>query len=227
MTGQANEIPSWRQFTIGNTDWIFLVEVVFRAVVVYLLLLAAMRVMGKRLSAQLSISELAIVLSLGAVAGLPLEDPQRGILPALLILLVAVGFQRGLAYLAFKRRDVERFAYGDVRILLKDGRLQMKQLRETLLPRDKVLSTLRTEGIMQLGEVRRVFLEVSGRFSVMKYRKQRPGFPLLQDLIGSDLRVIPDFFSCATCGFTTENPDARCPACEHEGWVPAVVSTER
>lgn len=89
LTNAGSQIPGWHQFLIGKDEGIFLVEVLYRTVVICFLVWFAMRVMGKRLSGQLSISELAIVLTLGAVAGLPLQDPERGILPAVVVLAVA------------------------------------------------------------------------------------------------------------------------------------------
>src|SRR4051812_34751349 len=90
-------ISDWQRILIGETPWIFLAEVVVRSVIIYLMIVFFMRLMGKRVAAQLSMSELAVVLTLGAAAGLPMQVPERGILPAAAVLAVALVFQRGLS----------------------------------------------------------------------------------------------------------------------------------
>lgn len=62
-----------QRILIGDGPWAFLLEVVVRAALVYVLLLVAMRMMGKRVAAQLSITELAVILMLGAAIGVPIQ----------------------------------------------------------------------------------------------------------------------------------------------------------
>jgi uncharacterized membrane protein YcaP (DUF421 family) len=134
MSQQPMIITDWGRLLMGDAPWVFLLELVGRAVVVYLLLLVLMRGMGKRVAAQLSIPELAVVLMLGAAIGLPLQVPDKGLLPALLVLLVVLAWQQGLSFWAFKSRRMETLSQGDVSILLKDGRLALDGLEKALLP---------------------------------------------------------------------------------------------
>lgn len=46
--------------------------------------------MGKRVAGQLSLSELAIIVTLGAAIGVPIQAADRGMLPAFVLLIVAV-----------------------------------------------------------------------------------------------------------------------------------------
>ena len=75
---------------MGETPWWFLAEVAVRAIIVYLILLITLRVMGRRVASQMTISELAIVVTLGAAVGVPMQDPKRGMLGAVAILAIAV-----------------------------------------------------------------------------------------------------------------------------------------
>ncbi|HEY2021442.1 hypothetical protein [Paraburkholderia sp.] len=79
---------------IGDGPWAFLLEVVVRAAIVYVLLLVAMRLMGKRVAAQLSITELAVILMLGAAIGVPIQVSSQGVLPAVIVLFTVALLQR-------------------------------------------------------------------------------------------------------------------------------------
>jgi uncharacterized membrane protein YcaP (DUF421 family) len=162
MEPKPIHLTDWHRILAGSTPWPFLVEVLIRAGFPYLLLMLAMRLLGKRVAGQMSISELAIILTLGAAIGLPIQVPDKGLLPAVVVLGVALSFQRGLSFWAFKSRKVEVISQGDVSTLLKDGRLLPDGLRAALLSPEKIFASLRTQGVEHLGQVRRVYLEPTG-----------------------------------------------------------------
>ena len=106
---------------LGESPALFLVEVVVRMTVLYALLLFMMRLMGRRMAAQLSLSELAVILTLGAALGMPVQVVEAGLLPVVVILTVAVLFQRGLSRLGVDSPWLERATLGGVHVILRDG----------------------------------------------------------------------------------------------------------
>jgi hypothetical protein len=71
-------LTDWSRILIGQAPWTFMIEIAGRALFIYFILLVAMRLMGKRIGAQLTQSELAVVVSLGAAIGVPMQAPDRG-----------------------------------------------------------------------------------------------------------------------------------------------------
>jgi len=137
------QLTDWHRILAGGMPWEFLLEVVMRAAFTYLLLLVAMRLLGKRVAAQLTLFELSMVVTMAAVIGIPLQVPDRGLLPPVVLLGVLILLQRALAYWGVKRRRVELLAVGDLTLLARDGRLQLEGMRETVLAREKVYAALR------------------------------------------------------------------------------------
>ena len=84
-------------------------------------MLFAIRIMGKRVAGQLSMSELAVIVTLGAVIGVPMEVAENGMLPALVLLLVAVVYQRAIGFLSFKSRRIELITQGDLVAIVGGG----------------------------------------------------------------------------------------------------------
>ncbi|WP_187263510.1 DUF421 domain-containing protein [Pontibacter beigongshangensis] len=80
--------------------WLFLLEVVLRVFFIYLLIMLCMRLMGKRMAAQLSNLEMSALVSLAAAVGVPILAPERGLLPAVIIALVVVVIQRIISHYA-------------------------------------------------------------------------------------------------------------------------------
>lgn len=211
---------------VGDAPWLFLLEVACRAVVVYAALFVVMRLLGKRMAAQLSISELTVMLTLGAAIGAPLQTPTQGVLSAVVLLACALVFQRGLSALSFRWRAVEVQVQGDVTLLLVDGRLLINELHKAGLGLDRVHSELRSQGVMQLGQLRRVYLESTGRFTLLKFNRPLPGLSLLPPEGDLDPPAQTDLLACNQCGYvaTAEAQGwPRCRHCDNDHWQPAIA----
>jgi uncharacterized membrane protein YcaP (DUF421 family) len=236
MQQQLHPFDLYRLF-IGQSPGWFMIEVIVRIVLIYLVLMVAMRMMGKRVAAQMSVSELAVIVTLGAAVGVPMQVPDRGMLPAILILAVAVLFQRGLAVWGFKNRKVEVITHGDVNVLVQDGRIFLDEMRVAAMSRERLFALLRARSIEHLGQVRRVYLETSGDISVYQLAKPKPGLSVLpefDDKARAADNIVPDLFACTMCGALRRSkkmPKNECEFCENTKWGQAVeelsVSAQR
>src|ERR1700749_3909429 len=104
----------WVRILLGNMPPQFLIEVIMRVAFIYLLILFCIRLMGKRMAAQLSRNELVAISSLAASIGIPIQTPDRGLLPALLVALVVVAAQRMVATWLSRRQAFERRSQGNI-----------------------------------------------------------------------------------------------------------------
>ncbi|WOD14020.1 DUF421 domain-containing protein [Paraburkholderia kirstenboschensis] len=217
-----------QRLLVGDGPWAFLVELAPRAVIVYGLLLVAMRLMGKRVAAQLSITELAVVLMLGAAIGVPIQVSSQGVLPAVVVLCAVVVLQRLTGKAGLRWRRFEVLQQGDVTILIKDGRMLLDQLKVCDMSREMLASELRAAQVAHLGQLRRVYLEASGSISIVRRRDERPGLTVRPDMERSLLDAIgaDGYFSCWNCGVTVaadQRPSHPCTACRASRWESAVT----
>jgi uncharacterized membrane protein YcaP (DUF421 family) len=225
MQPKPIQLTDWHRILAGGTPWTFLLEVVLRAFFTYLLLLVAMRLLGKRVAAQLTLFELSMVVTMAAVIGIPLQVPDRGLLPPVVLLAVLILLQRALAYWGVKRRRVELLAVGDLTLLARDGRLQLGGMRETVLAREKVYAVLRGQGVQHLGQVERLYLESSGAFTLIRARDPRPGLSLIPERELREEAAVPGHYACLSCGSQMRAPRLPTGPCEHCGskdWTEAV-----
>jgi uncharacterized membrane protein YcaP (DUF421 family) len=222
----------WHRILMGTAPEQFLLEVLIRTIIIYLFLLVILRLMGKRMGGQLTISELAVMLTLGAIISIPMQVPDKGLLQGFLVLLCALAFQRGINYLGVKNQKIERLLQGKVELLIKNGVILSDKLVEMKISGEQMAAVLRNEKIYNLGEVRRVYIEACGLFSIYKYFEPKPGLtllPLNDEAAGpdSDLSVIPEIMVCGQCGNTAKevNESKRaCTNCNANRWTPAVIN---
>src|ERR1700712_3200819 len=210
----------------GEAPPLFLLEVFVRTLIVYVFLLYILRWLGKRMSGQLTIMELSVMLTLGAIVSASMQIPDHGILEGFLLLLCALSFQRGISYLGVLSAKFEKLTQGKAGMLIKDGVLEVATLKEFRISRQQIFAQLRNQKIYNLGAVERMYLEASGMYSVYKAEKPRPGLSVLppdDPAIGSILIQVTGSMACQSCGYvqSTEQIPA-CNSCGCEEGTPAI-----
>lgn len=220
----------WHRILIGSAPTSFLLEVLIRTIIMYLVLLVVLRLMGKRMGGQLTISELAVMVTLGAIICVPMQVPDKGIIQGIFVLMCAWAFQRGFTLLGVRSSKLENLIQGKEAVLLKDGVLQVDQLEAANISRQQLYGVLRAQNIFNLGEVERVYIEACGIFSVYKYDTPKPGLSIFpgsdDDLLEVQKRPDEHFYVCRMCGRTAENEKERnghCNNCGCENWDEAII----
>jgi uncharacterized membrane protein YcaP (DUF421 family) len=216
---------------IGDVPYHFYLEVIFRVAFIYLILMVAMRFMGKRMATQLGRNEMAAVSSLAAAIGVPLMNPDRGLLPAVVIAAVIITYQTLIARRAAVNKKFESLTQDKYNMLVKDGVLNTSAMMLTRVSRDRVLAQLRSESITQLGEVKRLYFEAAGSFSILTAEKPKPGLSIIPEWdveMSSDLHKPAQQQICGYCGNQEVGvTDGKiCTNCQHKQWVSAVISLE-
>lgn len=220
----------WHRWLFGMAPPSFTGEVVLRALVLFLAMLVLARLMGRRMKGQMSVSELAVVLALGAVIAGPMQIPTAGLLPSLAVLLALLGMYRLSNWLAFKYRRVELVQQGDVALLVRDGCLDLAALQRQALSQEQLFGQLRNQNIAQLGELRRAYFEANGRLSLYKLPAPLPGLSVLPRADAPPPAAngpARGRLVCATCGHVPAPADhagTHCLRCGADNWVPAVLN---
>ena len=222
-----------QRILFGQAPPSFLLEVFIRTLVIYIVLLFIVRWLGKRMSGQLTIMEMAVMLTLGAIVSVPMQMPDRGLLQGVLLLLCAVGFQRGITMLGFMNSKFEDLSQGKSSLLLKNGVLQIDGMEKARISRQQLFAELRQRHIFNLGTLDRIYLEACGLFSVFKASEPRPGLPIYppddQDIIKTINEASTDaprqvpLFACVSCGLVkAQDHITPCENCEHTAFIHAV-----
>jgi len=218
----------WHRIFMGTTPIEFLLEVLIRTIIIYLFLLITLRLMGKRMGGQLTISELAVMLTLGAIVSVPMQIPDKGLLQGILVLFCAFAFQRGITYLAAKNHKIELFTQGSESLLIKDGVMLVAKLDSMKISREQLRAVLRNQNIYNMGEVQRLYLEACGIFSVFKYDEAKPGLSLLppdDKNAEQEFNIIKESSICQECGnpATQPNKERECKNCHSVNWGQAII----
>jgi uncharacterized membrane protein YcaP (DUF421 family) len=215
-----------QRILFGEVPPLFFLEIIVRTFVVYVILMVSMRLMGKRMSSELQRNELAALVTLAAAIGVPMHEPMRGLLPAIVIALVVIVIQQLVAKRAAISQKFETISQGNMSVLVADGVLQLKTMEHSKIPRVQVFAHLRGSGVKHLGEVKRLYLESDGSFSLLRSQKETPGLCILpewdKDFIGR-LQIRHKEQVCNTCGCPREDNAELCDNCQSQQWTACVV----
>ncbi|HEX8426623.1 DUF421 domain-containing protein [Hymenobacter sp.] len=228
MKKEDIHLGDWHRILFGDTPGVFTWEVVVRTIIIYLIFLVVMRLLSKRMSAQLTITELGVMIMLGGIVAVPMQIPNRGLLPGALLLICVLIYQRGLSWLSLKKRSVELAVQGDVTVLVKDGVMQINHMRDDSISHNEVFAQLRDRNIKQLGEVKRLYLEGNGSFSVFKNDAPIAGLsvlPVKDHKLNQTLQPVDHQKVCLYCGQPDKaqiHSGKQCPNCGHDQWTNAV-----
>jgi uncharacterized membrane protein YcaP (DUF421 family) len=220
----------WHRILFGAAPAEFLLEVLIRTIIMYLILLVILRLMGKRMGGQLTISELAVMVTLGAIICVPMQIPDRGVVQGMFVIVCALIFQRAFTLLGFKSSKWETILQGKESVLVKDGVIVVKELDKANISRQQLYAILRSQEIYNLGEVERVYAEACGIFSVYKVEEPKAGLSLfppldegVHDVQGT---VEEDIMVCRMCGRTAESEAEKkghCKNCGCGDWEVAIM----
>ena len=153
-----------------------------RAIILYMLLIFSVRLMGKRQIGELQPSELAVTILISNIATLPVEDTGIPLLTGVIPIITLASLDVIMSWLAIKSRGVRRVMSGTPAIIIRDGKLDQKQMREIRFTVDDLMESLRGQGIFDISEVQFAMVETTGNLSV--YQK----YPY-RNVINSDMEL--------------------------------------
>ena len=227
MKKEEIHLGDWHRLFIGNNPGEFLLEVAIRTLIIYLFLLLMMRFMGKRMNAQLNVVELSVMVMLGAIVAVAMQLPDRGLLHSIMTLGCVLVLYRGSNWLAFKNRRIEHVLQGDLEQVVAEGEMNLAAMAKMRLSREQLFAQLRKAKIQHLGQVKRVYMEANGEFSIYQQQPPRPGLSVLPDKDTALHFAEPadlQHEACERCGHIEpagQHP-ANCPRCGSATWTKAV-----
>jgi uncharacterized membrane protein YcaP (DUF421 family) len=142
-------------------------EFVLRAAVVYVVLLAMIRLSGKRTMGQFTPFDVLLIVLLGNAVQNALLGTDNSLLGGLLLAAVLIALNWTTGFLSSRSRAAEQLIEGVPVILARDGQLFENVLRRELVSRNDFEEALRQSGQLRLEDVQIAILETDGRISVV------------------------------------------------------------
>lgn len=144
-------------------------EFIFRASLVYLALLAMIRVSGKRTIGQFTPFDLLVIMLLSEAVSNSMSAGDESLLGGLIVAVTLIVLNVSFGYITARSRKAADMIDGAVVLIGKDGHIFEDVLKRNRVGIADVEQALR-EADCDLEEMHRIFLEADGSISIMKKR---------------------------------------------------------
>ena len=163
---------------ISQIDWhallvptVSLLELVLRGSVVYLIILVALRFFRREAGA-LSTADLLVIVLVADAAQNAMASEYHSITEGVILIATIFAWNYLLDWLGYRYRWVHRLLHPAPLLLVKNGRIQRRNLRAEMLTLADLSEQLREQGIDDLAQVKRCYLEADGHLSVIKQDRE-------------------------------------------------------
>ena len=153
-----------------------------RTLILYVFIIIAVRLMGKRQVGEMQPTELVITILVSAVASVPMQDIDIPITHGLVPVLTLISAEVFISALSLKNQPFRKLLTGRPVPIIADGHIDQKAMRKLRLNLDDVTEDLRLAGVFDLRQVSFAQVETNGRLSILQSTLDLPLTPRIAGL---------------------------------------------
>jgi uncharacterized membrane protein YcaP (DUF421 family) len=142
-------------------------EFVLRGIIIYVFLIALLRMTGKRQVGQLAPFDLVLLLVLSNAVQNAMNGGDNSVIGGMISAVTLVGANWIVGVLTYRSKKLEALVEGRPDVLIHDGKLFQKTLEHAKLTHHELMTALREAGCGSVEDVRAALLENDGSISVI------------------------------------------------------------
>lgn len=162
--------------TLFNIDWqsvfvpeISLLEMILRGTVIYLVLFTMFRI-SKRDAGEIGIADLLVVVLVADAAQNAMASEYNSLTEGLVLVATIMFWNYSIDWLGYRYPRFGKLIYPQSIVLVKNGHILRRNMRREMLTEDELLSQVRQQGIENISDVKKAYLEGDGKISVIPYK---------------------------------------------------------
>lgn len=179
-----------------------------RTILLYVVIILAVRAMGKRQISELQTSELVVTLLISDIASVPMQDSGQPLVSGLIPIAALVMCEIVISGLMLKSSKFRKLICGRPIIVINDGNVQQSEMRRLRMTTEDLFEQLRQKNVFSIQDVAYAIVETNGKLSVIKKPdKEQPTAGMLAVALpdtGIETVVVSDGvvseFSLQLCG---------------------------
>lgn len=153
---------------------------VIRTILLYIFVIFAIRIMGKRQLSDMQTSELVITMIIADIASIPMQNNSQPLMSGVVPILILISAEIIISILMMKISFIRDAVCGKPEIIIENGKLKQNMLRKLRLTTEDLSVMLRQSGIFNIDEVQYCIMETNGNISVLPKPQKRQ--PTIEDL---------------------------------------------
>ncbi|MCX7522212.1 DUF421 domain-containing protein [Microbacterium sp. STN6] len=158
----------WKTVFIPDTP---LLEIFVRGTITYFVIYMLLRFVLKRQTSGVEITDVLVIVLIADAAQNAMAGEYKSITDGVLLVAVIIVWAAVMAMLGWRFPAVGRILHAKPLPLIRDGEMLHKNMAREFVTDDELMSQLRMQGIEEVGEVERAFMEPDGQISIIKRKK--------------------------------------------------------
>ncbi len=133
-----------------------------RTVIMYIVVIIAMRALGKRQVGELETSELVITILISELAAIPMQNAEQPLISGIVPIAVLVFLGALSSLIALKSKKFRHVVYGKPSVVIENGKTVAAELKKLCMSDEELAEELRLQGVTELSDVKYGIVETSG-----------------------------------------------------------------
>ena len=155
-----------------------------RTIILYAVVVIAMRIMGKRQIGELQPSEFVVAIMISELAAIPMQATGIPLVNGIVPIVTLMAAEVGVSYVSLKNKKARDIISGKPSILIRNGQIDIAEMKRLRFNIDDLIEELRISNFPNISDVELAILETNGKLSVQP-KGEKQGVTL------SDLGIQP------------------------------------
>lgn len=160
----------WKTIFLPDTP---LLEIILRGSLMYLALFILLRVILKRQTGTLGMTDLLLITLLADASQNAMAGEYKSIPDGIVLVATIIFWNYAFDWLSFRSAWFSRLIEPPALALIRDGRLLRRNMRQELITEEELLMQLREQGIDAFAKVKEAYIESDGRISVIQKKERQ------------------------------------------------------
>lgn len=157
----------WKSIFLLDTS---IFEIILRGSIMYIALFALLRVILKRQTGTLGMTDLLLITLLADASQNAMAGEYKSIPDGIVLVITIMFWNYALDWLSFRSDWFSRLIEPPPLLLIRNGKMLRRNMRMELIKEDELMMELREKGLDDISKVREAYIESDGRISVIKYK---------------------------------------------------------
>ena len=150
---------------------------VIRTFILYIAVMLGIRIMGKRQIGELQPSELVITIMFGNLAAVPMQETGIPLINGIAPIITLVFIEVILSAISLKNKRFRRFISGSPSIIIRNGEIDLEEVRRLRMSTDDIMEALRSKDIVNIEDVQTAILDTDGEICIVPKAAKRAVTP--------------------------------------------------
>lgn len=145
-----------------------------RTVILYAIVIFAVRVMGKRQIKEMQASEIVVTLMISNIAAVPMQEVGVSIFAGIIPIMALVVMEVAMSYVMLKNRKIREIISGFPVVVIEKGKINQEAMKSLRFSNEDLFEELRKKDIFDIESVDYAIIETDGVLSVLQKSGELP-----------------------------------------------------